>query len=115
MTNNSNNYDLNVLYEAVKKLSDMPDCKTCRLCEENVGLVYLLPQEEKIIKNLGIKIQKSTDKVNFIFRNKDGWCDAYDYKNNKCTIYNNRPLCCRIYPLDLIIIKKEIWWIVFKE
>lgn len=27
--------------------------------------------------------------------------NCYFYKNNKCTIYNNRPLDCRLFPFDI--------------
>jgi len=35
--------------------------------------------------------------------------------NNRCQIYNKRPLDCRLFPLDLIEEDEEYWWVIFKN
>jgi Fe-S-cluster containining protein len=35
--------------------------------------------------------------------------------NNRCQIYEKRPLDCRLFPLDLVEEDSEYWWVIFKN
>ncbi len=34
-------------------------------------------------------------------RNREGYCFFYDRLNHKCSVYNDRPAGCRVYPVIL--------------
>jgi Fe-S-cluster containining protein len=102
-------------YHDLSILSLQHECETCRKCETNVGLVYLLDREPRTVSSSGVKTVSTSQGISYIARSVEGWCAAYDSKENKCTIYPNRPLCCRIYPLDLMNLDDEIWWILHTE
>ena len=36
-----------------------------------------------------------------VLKNRDGYCVFYDLKNRKCSIYEDRPAGCRVYPVIL--------------
>src|SRR3954447_23578422 len=90
------------LYSSLTVLSSQPECKSCRLCEEHVGLVYLLGREAASVTQHGLRVLQAGDGVEYLERKPTGWCSAFDSRSNTCTIYSDRPLCCRIYPLDLM-------------
>lgn len=33
--------------------------------------------------------------------------------NNRCGLYSDRPLDCRLFPLDIIEVDDEYWWCIF--
>lgn len=35
------------------------------------------------------------------------------YKNHKCTIYDNRPIDCRLYPFDIIKLEDKYYFILY--
>lgn len=109
------NTDLHLLYEILQPLTSQPECQTCKLCEENIGLVYLLSTEHKQISKLDIPIAITSRGAKYIARTPQGCCAAFNDANNTCTIYERRPLCCRLYPLDLITVNDEIWWVIHSE
>jgi len=70
----------------------------CIKCCKNTMMI-LSSDDIKNIQNLGFK-------KNFFVLQKEGWlllknnkglCVFHDYK--KCTIYNNRPIGCKLYPV----------------
>lgn len=103
------------LYELLQPLASQPECQTCRLCEEHVGLVYLLGEEANKVKVGTLPILGTAESAQYLGRTRDGWCCAFDHQANTCKIYETRPLCCRIYPLDLMNIDNEVWWVVHSE
>jgi len=100
------------LYEAVSVLALQRECEKCRLCEENVGLVYVLEDELDLIRSRGILFKTTSGGVNYVVRSPEGWCSCFEPTTNKCKVYDARPLCCRIYPLDLTEIDGEVWWVI---
>jgi Fe-S-cluster containining protein len=102
------------LYDVLHPLASQPECQTCRLCEEHVGLVYLLEDEASKLGNPSLPILTAAQDQ-YLGRTRDGWCCAFDNENNACKIYDSRPLCCRIYPLDLMVVDEEIWWVIHSE
>src|ERR1051326_8241556 len=103
------------LYKILKPLTSQPECQTCRLCEENVGLVYLMGDEATKAQDHGLHVLTTDRGVQYLKRTNEGWCSSFDPSTNTCKIYNDRPLCCRIYPLDLMKINGEIWWVIHAE
>ena len=111
-------------------LSSQPECQTCRLCEEHVGLVYLLGKESARVRSHRLPVLRTMSGVEYLGRVPDrevrkeglspvspshGWCSAFDPTTNMCRIYSDRPLCCRIYPLDLMRIDSQVWWVMHTE
>lgn len=103
------------LHQSINMISNQPECKTCRLCEEHVGLVYLLGDEKEKLQEFENKIITTSQGISYVQRNKEGCCSFFNYDTYTCQIYYNRPLCCRIYPLDLIRVNDGIWWVVHNK
>lgn len=100
------------IYKALEVLADQPECKVCRLCEEHVGLVYLLDDEVNRCQQFKENIVTTSEGISYTKRTKDGWCSFFDITTNTCQIYDIRPLCCRVYPLDLVHMQDGIWWVI---
>lgn len=107
--------DVSKLYSLLEPLASQPECNTCRLCEENVGLVYALGQESARVAAAGGKLSVTSKGVQYLARTREGWCSCFDPEMNRCRIYLNRPLCCRIYPLDLMRREGDLWWVIHSE
>lgn len=107
--------DLERAYAALKTLSSQPECDTCRLCEENVGLVYVFRKEMARSKALRQSTCITSTPVGYIERTEEGWCQHFDVETGRCGIYKARPLCCRLYPLDLMHLDGESWWVLHSE
>lgn len=104
---------LDKLYKIASFLSNQEECKTCSLCEDNIGLVYVFKHELKVI---GRKHAVPTSAgLNFFVRTEDGHCPYFNKELGTCGIYENRPICCRIYPLDLLFEDGEYWWIAYSD
>lgn len=102
-------------YRALEGLASQPECQSCRLCEEHVGLVYAFRVEAESLERKGVTVSKTSEGVAYVGRTSAGWCSCYNVGGNGCTIYSDRPLCCRLYPLDLMEIEGELWWVVHEE
>jgi Fe-S-cluster containining protein len=107
--------DLRPLYDILRPLASQPECKSCKLCEEHVGLVYLLGKEATRSVDQGIPVSISSRGSQYLARTSKGWCAAFDPASNLCRIYNDRPLCCRLYPLDLMRLDGDVWWVIHAE
>lgn len=107
--------DLESLYGLLKPLTAQPECQTCRLCEEHVGLVYLFDDEASKAKKYRLPVLTTSQGVKYLGRTRDGWCSSFDPSTNTCSIYTDRPLCCRIYPLDLMKFDGIVWWVIHAE
>jgi Fe-S-cluster containining protein len=125
---------LDRIYQLLSPLRSQRECETCRLCEENVGLVYLLGNEAQRVERLGVTVVRTADGIEYIARAPGGsvakgvgeprvtdqteachWCSCFDPDTNRCRIYDDRPLCCRIYPLDLMRLEGQLWWVIHSE
>jgi Fe-S-cluster containining protein len=104
---------LNKLYKIANFLSNQEECKTCRLCEDNIGLVYVLNLEAKAIGREHIVTTSAG--INFFVRTSDNHCPYFEKESGTCNIYEKRPLCCRLYPLDLLFEDGEYWWIAYSD
>lgn len=99
---------------------------TC-CCNPNVDSPMLLPKEaETISKNMNINIEEFANKVDFSKMYKDGSLKelyqmkrqennnkCYFYKNNQCTIYETRPIDCRIFPYDIKLENDGNYYLVY--
>lgn len=88
---------------------NLVDCKGCTICCEKGGLVNVLKQEVDTLRCLGVPLFE-IDGINFIQRLQDGSCPMLDREGRGCSIYEHRPLCCRLYPLDVISIGRQLRW-----
>lgn len=63
----------------------------------------LLPEDIERIVSLGHKIEEFAvfDGERWRLRNVDGHCVFYDKATGLCKIYENRPIGCRLYPLQV--------------
>lgn len=103
---NKNMKNLRSSLERAAKL--VVSCKDCTSCCEN-GLVYLFDEEVPIMKELDVPLV-SIKGVNYIQRKNGGSCPMINGHNQGCKIYENRPLCCRLYPLDVFNRNGKLEW-----
>ena len=107
--------NMQALYQVFNRLTAQPECQTCRLCEEHVGLVYLLGNEADKAKHHQLPVLTTSNGVQYLGRTPHGWCSSFDPHKNTCGMYFDRPLCCRIYPLDLMKLDGKLWWVIHAE
>lgn len=79
-------------------------------CHQCCGYAYFLPSElEHLPFNIKQNLVLKEDKYEVI--KKDGRCKFYDNKSESssfCTIYESRPIRCRIYPYFPLIVERRI-------
>lgn len=99
---------------------------TC-CCNPSVDSPMLLPKEaETISKNMKINIEDFANKIEFSKMYKDYSLkelyqmkrqennnQCYFYKNNQCTIYEIRPIDCRIFPYDIKLENDGNYYLVY--
>lgn len=103
-------------FEKIRSLTDevshkVVSCQGCTKCCEK-GLVYVMPEEKESLLELGVPII-NIDGIDFIKRRSDGSCWMLDKKNKKCSIYERRPFCCQVFPLDLFSRHGKKEWIMY--
>jgi Fe-S-cluster containining protein len=94
--------------QASNKLVSCRDCIKC--CE--TGIVYVMLEEKERLRSIGVPLIE-IDGVHFIKRKRDGSCPMLDKENKRCTIYENRPMCCRAFPLDIFSRRNKLEWAVY--
>jgi uncharacterized protein len=78
-------------------------CSNCGICCTETEM--LLSQED--IKRLEMRCFSERyfakfDRQGYAFlKNRDGYCVFYDLNKKQCTVYSDRPLGCRVYPVIL--------------
>ncbi|MGA9363625.1 MAG: YkgJ family cysteine cluster protein [Bacteroidota bacterium] len=87
------------------------NCRGCTKCCEK-GIAYVLPQEVPSLEALAVPLVE-IDGVHFIKRRDDGSCSMLDKEAKRCTIYENRPMCCRAFPLDVFSRNGSLEWGVY--
>ncbi len=99
---------------------------TC-CCNPSVDSPMLLPNEAKIIsKNMKIDIEEFSSRIDFSkmhndytlkelyqMKRQDNSNPCYFYRNNQCTIYDIRPIDCRIFPYDIKLEKDGNYYLVY--
>ncbi len=79
------------------------DCSNCGICCTETEMLLC----KKDIKRLEKKGFCQKQFVNFdkngyaLLKNRGGYCIFYDLKNRQCSIYEDRPSGCRVYPVIL--------------
>ena len=79
------------------------DCSNCGICCTETEMLLC----KKDIKRLEKKGFCQKQFVNFdkngyaLLKNRGGYCIFYDLKNRKCSVYEDRPSGCRVYPVIL--------------
>ncbi|MHC5056182.1 MAG: YkgJ family cysteine cluster protein [Planctomycetota bacterium] len=98
------------LYDVLDELSRELRCGTCSVCEND--LVYLLPGEVVRFREFGASLV-DVDGVSFVAKQPgcDELCPFRDRSGGQCTIYDQRPVCCRMFPLDISSRGSELWWV----
>lgn len=103
-----NELELTILDTASSALVSCQGCTKC--CEK--GLVYILPEEKERLQSLGVPLIE-IDGVPFIKRKPDGSCSMLDKQHSRCSIYEDRPMCCRIFPLDVFSRNGKLEWAMY--
>jgi Fe-S-cluster containining protein len=84
------------------------ECQLCGACCKNEEINITLADIDKwILDNTIFRVfhllrlddTYETPKL-ILKKDEDGYCNLYHRDNNKCTIYDSRPLFCRAYPLS---------------
>jgi len=92
--------DLTKLLNKVDKISEnLVSCNGCVKCC-GAGIVYTLPEEEERLKKINVPLI-NIDGIRYIKRKDDGSCFMLDKQYSRCSIYDDRPLCCHLFPLDI--------------
>lgn len=86
------------------------DCRNCNnhCCGSNPHLTpVLLPSEEEKFKKYAHCIKTSYRPVWTLAKKENGNCIFLEDEATRCTIYNERPLECRLYPFLLDFSKEK--------
>jgi Fe-S-cluster containining protein len=83
------------------------ECQLCGKCCKNETINITLLDIDKWMADNTIyrvfhllRFEENADNIQiFLIKDDDGYCNLFHRDNNKCTIYNERPLFCRAYPL----------------
>lgn len=87
------------------------NCAGCTKCCEK-GIAYVLPEERSKLESLEVPLIE-IDSITFIRRKGDGSCAMLDKVNKRCSIYKDRPFCCRAFPLDVFSRRGRLEWGVY--
>lgn len=102
---------LNLSHAVEKTSQKLVDCAGCTKCCEK-GIAYVLPEEKANLESKGVPLIE-IDGISFIKRKNDGSCSMLDKVNKRCSIYADRPLCCRAFPLDIFSRRGSLEWGVY--
>lgn len=86
-------------------------CAECERCERSV--VYLSPAERAAAGNLGLRTYGTGAATRL---NRQGCrCPFYLGPADGCAAYEDRPLICNLFPLDIIEREEDdtFWWVLF--
>ena len=109
----------NAEYFGHKTLCD--SCKQATCCDSIDSLTVFDSDVQKLTK-IGkggskylqtVKIKEKAILTTIKKKENSSECVFFDSKKKLCTIYENRPFDCRMYPFDVTFIDNEPWWIVY--
>ena len=86
-------------------------CGGCTKCCEK-GLVYVVPEEKSRLESIDVPLIE-IEGVHFIKRKKDGSCSMLDKEKRICTIYEDRPIGCKLFPLDVFSRNGQLEWSIY--
>lgn len=81
--------------------SKMVHCDGCVHCCNTTGLIWVLPSEVEPMRAVGANLGVSEHGELFYVSRQTPNCPMLDLEKRQCTIYQERPLCCRLFPLDM--------------
>lgn len=100
---------MNVLYGLAERISKLAvNCSGCSTCCHS-GLVYVFAWEESALQQHDVPFF-TMDGVTFIERQPNGCCPMLHHDTGLCSIYANRPFCCRLFPVDLFSRHGRLEW-----
>lgn len=102
---NSNNEPFNLAYQLISKLN-FEECNNCSDC---CATPWIFKEELNCLPDKELKALYDVEETFFIKSNPKCTFE----KECRCGIYFQRPLDCRLYPLDLLELEGELWWCVF--
>jgi hypothetical protein len=79
------------------------DCSNCGVCCTETEML-LCKKDIKCLEKRGFGQRQfvNFDKNGYaVLKNRNGYCVFYDLKNRKCSVYEDRPAGCRVYPVIL--------------
>jgi uncharacterized protein len=79
------------------------DCSNCGVCCTETEML-LCKKDIGRLERRGFSRNQfvSFDKKGYAtLKNREGYCFFYDAKNRRCTVYEDRPSGCRVYPVIL--------------
>lgn len=105
-------WKLENLYKAIKEqgmFEGFSECETCHvLCSRKQNIHWLLKEEAERLKEK-MRISKIRDAYFF----EGGLCPLL--KDKRCSIYERRPLECRLNPVSIYEIDGKLYWILYTE
>ncbi len=78
-------------------------CSNCGVCCTETEML-LSKKDIKRLEKIGFSEKQFVifDKNGYAqLRNREGYCFFYDRLNHQCSVYNDRPTGCRVYPVIL--------------
>lgn len=81
------------------QISKAINCKDCSNCCRNIS-IFVLKSELLKMEELKVPLSKKNG-FHFISLKTDGTCYNLN-KNNRCNIYDYRPMTCRLFPFYLM-------------
>ena len=94
---------------AVRLTSRLVNCRGCIECCVKGGLVYVREDEVARLRECNVPLV-TVRGVTVIKRHADGSCPMLDRLGKRCSIYESRPLCCRLFPLDVLLVEGQLVW-----
>lgn len=89
------------------------NCRGCAKCCREGGPVYVLKREVRRLEEMGVPLFPYKD-FHFIRRLPGGQCVMLDKETGQCSIYEQRPLSCKLFPLDIFAEgPHEVEWVLF--
>lgn len=100
------------LKSRLKLIHGVMNCSGCSCCD--AGTVYVFPHEMDELKSKGVELAEAFG-FYFIPQREKG-CIYYNAEKIRCEIYDHRPICCRLFPLDISLSSHEsrLYWVCYK-
>ena len=101
------------LTDKIELINRLLTCDGCTCCD--AGTVYVLSREVDFLRSQGVEVLE-TFGYHFIPQGANG-CLYNDPIKKKCTIYEHRPICCRLFPFDIYLsdFSQDLYWVYYKK
>lgn len=98
-------------------------CETCHHqdCCTNSVVPLVFSHDLETLKKIGVGDERFIKEIKIgnknvkTIRKKDGSneCILWDSERKMCSIYEDRPFDCKVYPFDILKVGKKYHWIVY--